>query len=409
MTYQRSITGAIVVLAALTSGAFAETDEEILAMLKKADAATRAVKSVSYQGEYYGNGAYESRLPRITGEVRAKEGRKSILGALLGKSGPTGHPRLWVRGVFGKSGDTDNKGVAFTIATDGGKVYRLNEEARTFLSMQLSIGSRVLDAAERLHMLEYLHPTPFNDEIMAKEKRYEGTQNIGGVECHVIHIVYLNNSLSRWFFGTQDFLPRRVDRILGVTDGKEDGYTLQVRDLVVDPKLDNAIFTLEAPKEYEIEEFVEPSDDRASRMLLTSGTPAPDWSLRDAQGKKVSLKDLRGNIVVLDFWATWCAPCKQSMPQLQKLHEQFADKPVKFIGVNVWENGDPLAYMKDNGYTYGLVLHADEIAEPYRVTNIPTFYVIDQNGMIVYASSGYTPDKDKKIAGVVEKCLARQD
>ncbi len=409
MTYTRSIMGALVFLLAASSGALADTEEEILAILKKADAATRAVKSVSYHGEYFGFGMYEPRLPHISGELKVKEGRQSILGALLGKHDKTGHPRLWAEGTFVAPGQDDADGVGFTISTDGSKVYRINRESRSFLSTKLSVGSRVIDVAQRLYMLEFLHPTPFNDEINALEKKYEGKKTIGDVECHVIHVKYLNNSLSRWFFGVDDYLPRRVDRILGQTEDGEFGYTLQIRDLVVSPKLDNAIFTMEVPEGYEIEEFVEPSTDKASSMLLSAGTPAPDWTLSNPQGQEVSLKDLRGKVVVMDFWATWCAPCKQSMPQIQKLHEEFADEPVRFIGVNLWENGDPAAYMKDNNYTYELLLKADKIAESYRVVSIPTFYVIDQKGRIAYASLGYTPDKDKKIADVIRKCLSKAD
>src|SRR6266567_2066513 len=71
--------------------------------------------------------------------------------------------------------------------------------------------------------------------------------------------------------------------------------------------------------------------------LLAIGATAPDWELSDADGKLQTLAQYRGKIVVLDFWATWCGPCAEVMPQMQKLHEKYKDKGVAVFGVSSWE------------------------------------------------------------------------
>jgi thioredoxin-related protein len=100
-----------------------------------------------------------------------------------------------------------------------------------------------------------------------------------------------------------------------------------------------------------------------------------------------------------------------AMPGVQKLHEEFGDKGVKVLGINCWENrgGDPAKYMKEKEFTYGLLLKADDVAKDYKVSGIPTFYLIDQEGKILYASSGFGPDKEKEIKKLIKKHMKPKD
>ena len=143
--------------------------------------------------------------------------------------------------------------------------------------------------------------------------------------------------------------------------------------------------------------------------MLKIGTSAPDFALKTPGGEKVSLAGLRGNVVVLDFWATWCGPCKMAMPGVQRLHEKFAGKPVRIFGVNCWErDGDPVQFMKDKKYTYGLLLEGDDVAEKFKVRAIPTFYVIDRAGKIAYAGF-YKPGHEDELTAVIEKALKQPE
>lgn len=140
--------------------------------------------------------------------------------------------------------------------------------------------------------------------------------------------------------------------------------------------------------------------------LLDVGSVAPAFSLKDPSGRTVSLKSLKGKVVVLDFWGTWCQPCLRVMPHLQALHKKYASKGVVVLGIAVADNeGDPAGYMKRMKYTYGLLLKGDATAKAYKAVMLPTVYVIDKQGKIAYRQSGAGKDGDKALADAVGKLV----
>jgi thiol-disulfide isomerase/thioredoxin len=142
------------------------------------------------------------------------------------------------------------------------------------------------------------------------------------------------------------------------------------------------------------------SSRHGSMKLLKVGETAPDWQLNDAEGKTHSLSEYRGKVVVMDFWATWCGPCAEVMPRMQKLHEKFADQGVVVFGVNSWEKNDPVALMKKKSYSYELLLKGEGIAEAYKVTLLPVVYIIGVDGRVIYCHEGLD---DKNLSSVIEK------
>ena len=144
--------------------------------------------------------------------------------------------------------------------------------------------------------------------------------------------------------------------------------------------------------------------DTSSDQILQAGTPAPDWTLKDPQGKTHRLSDYRGKVVVMDFWATWCGPCRMEMPEIQKVSQEFASQGVSVMGMNVWENGDAAEFMKNNGYTYSLLLNADDAATQYDVQAIPALFVVDGKGVIYYSQLGYSGDSS--LTDAVKRCLS---
>lgn len=133
------------------------------------------------------------------------------------------------------------------------------------------------------------------------------------------------------------------------------------------------------------------------------GETAPNWTLKNPDGKEVTLEGLRGKVVVLDFWATWCGPCKRAMPEINRLHEEYKDKEVVVYGVQVFEDDKQKAidYMKDQNFTYGLLFGNDKLAEAYGITGIPSFFVIGPDGKVLYEATGFSPKNEEELKKAV--------
>lgn len=144
------------------------------------------------------------------------------------------------------------------------------------------------------------------------------------------------------------------------------------------------------------------SPDKQTTNLLDIGVIAPNWQLTGADGKHHTLSRYRGKVVVLDFWATWCVPCSAGISRMQRLHEKFASSGVVVLGINTWETNDPVALMKERGFSYELLLKGEGIAEAYKVTTLPVVYVIGSDGKVIYRHDRVD---DKNFPSVIEKYL----
>ncbi|BDG61134.1 TlpA family protein disulfide reductase [Caldinitratiruptor microaerophilus] len=120
-----------------------------------------------------------------------------------------------------------------------------------------------------------------------------------------------------------------------------------------------------------------------STRVAEVGSPAPDFTLPDLDGNPVRLSSLRGQLVILNFWATWCPPCKQEMPAFQQLHEEMGGR-VRIVGVDRAEPVDTVRRFVDQyGITFTIVLdRTDELATRYGLTGIPETFFLDANGII---------------------------
>jgi peroxiredoxin len=144
------------------------------------------------------------------------------------------------------------------------------------------------------------------------------------------------------------------------------------------------------------------------RMEKTAiGSPAPDFVENDVNGKPISLKNYRGKYVLLDFWASWCGPCRQENPNVLKAWNKYKDKNFVVIGVSLDQTKDPwLAAIKKDGLPWthisGLKGFDDPVARLYEVHAIPVNYLIDPDGKII-ASSLRDVALDEKLASVLDK------
>jgi cytochrome c biogenesis protein CcmG/thiol:disulfide interchange protein DsbE len=135
---------------------------------------------------------------------------------------------------------------------------------------------------------------------------------------------------------------------------------------------------------------------------------APDFSLSDLEGKKVSLSDYRGKVVVLDFWATWCPPCRKGIPDFVEMQQEYGKDNFVVLGINLdrGDNVSPLVeeFAKNYEINYPVLYHNQQIVMAYGgIQSIPTTFVIDQEGKVRQGVVGYRPKEFFK--GVIDPLL----
>jgi cytochrome c biogenesis protein CcmG, thiol:disulfide interchange protein DsbE len=139
------------------------------------------------------------------------------------------------------------------------------------------------------------------------------------------------------------------------------------------------------------------------------GAPAPTFTAHDYSDTPVSLASLRGKIVVLNEWATWCTPCREELPQLEALHKQFASKGVEFIGVSVDAAGtgaDVRDFAQEHGMTYAIWLDPEkQFALKFLTVGVPETFIIDGTGVIRWRKIGALPPGDTTLATALRGIL----
>jgi thiol-disulfide isomerase/thioredoxin len=122
-------------------------------------------------------------------------------------------------------------------------------------------------------------------------------------------------------------------------------------------------------------------------------TPAPGWELKDVDGKPVNFSQFKGKVVVLDFWATWCGPCRSEIPGYVKLEEKYKDKGLVIIGVSLDQEGPEVVkkFIGEFHMNYQVVMGEDAVVQAFGgVDGIPTTFIIDRTGKI----------RDKKVGAM---------
>lgn len=280
---------------------------------------------------------------------------------------------------------------------------------------------------------DVLEDVPFGDGVGFA---LGSAETVEGVACDVLNVTLKDDRQTttpvdmekgakpdpaptvRVFIGREDQLPRRIERTRTV-GGKATTRVLTLREIARDGDAEGAQFALEVPDGYRIragdaartpggrtptrpgatakndapaiEGVTWPHDPN----LLAAGAKAPSFRLEDAKGAWVRLSDYKGKVVVLDFWATWCGPCVQAIPALQAVHTKYDDKPVVVLGMNCEGDPmpgktpvDPVKFKQEKGGHYMTLLNADGVSDRYKVRGIPTFYVIDTEGKVLWGGVG---------------------
>jgi thiol-disulfide isomerase/thioredoxin len=363
--------------------------------------AVKQAKAITYRCEFFGSGGFMAMLPVIHVEVTQKRNEQN--------------PSAWQVRYEGRreavSGAAGVPAVDILVIADGPKRIWLDTPNKAVVErMEAQATGDAVFAASLAAVREMLEPDPFSKEVASPTIKPEKEAKADNVDCDVITIDKgANQDSTKWTIGKEDHLPRMIERTMA-------GVGTQVWKLSgvkLNPDAPPNLFTIATPEGFKDDRLGSPAapppqkviatgpagETAAGKARATGVNPddlAPDFELATPAGERLKLHSLRGNVVLLDFWGTWCLPCKKSSPEIQKLADDYKNKPVKIYGISVKEPSDekPAAYMKDHNYTYGLLLKGDSVASDlYKVKSYPTFVLIGQEGQILRYDTEFTPEK----------------
>lgn len=391
------------------------TPRDAKAILSNAAEAMKKANALRYRANVGGEGVGSFAKTRVS-FARADAGgwKISVVGELFSRNpdGSTTSLRTIEIGYDGVTARSISQTEKLVAECD----IRKPDELRAFLNNHDGGASVIWEAIE---------PEPFASALAAPTLKSIGTDKVEGVECDVVRFEApgsdADTQIIEIAIAAEDHLPRRVTRSRK-PEKPDDKITSRVTTMTEVAANDGVLgaFVLNTPDGFMVksetprkpkpeapEREQGPRQPLAERGLLAKGTEAPAWTLKDIDGKDVKLSDYKGKVVVLDFWGSWCPPCRAAMPGIQRLHEKYKDRGVAVVGMNFERNAaaNPAKFMKDNGYTYNLVLKADSIADKYKVNGWPTFYILDRQGRVLWSAVGHDPSHEEQMARVIEEAL----
>lgn len=135
---------------------------------------------------------------------------------------------------------------------------------------------------------------------------------------------------------------------------------------------------------------------------------APAFKAFSLDGKLISTENLLGNVVLLDFWATWCPPCRESIPYLKNLHNRYADQGLKIVGMSMDDGGARIvkSYVEKQKIPYQIVMASNKVAADYGVRALPVLYLIDKQGQVREFFMGFSDQAGKVIEAQIRQLLA---
>lgn len=120
------------------------------------------------------------------------------------------------------------------------------------------------------------------------------------------------------------------------------------------------------------------------------GEPAPDFEFQDSKEQTTYLSDFSGEVVLVNFWATWCGPCTYEMPFIQQVYDEWMGTGLVVLAINIGESADTVtSFVEEHGFSFPVLLNTNrEVAERYSIEYIPTTFFIDEDGIIQYIEVG---------------------
>ena len=152
--------------------------------------------------------------------------------------------------------------------------------------------------------------------------------------------------------------------------------------------------------------------DAGQAGTVAVGAPAPAYGAPTLEGDSVRLTDLRGEVVLLNLWATWCPPCREEMPGLQALHEEYADQGLRVVGTSIDAASaapDVRSFVEQHGITFPILHDAQESAtRVFRTTGVPETYLIGRDGTLLKRWIGKIDTESAAVRQPIEEALAAE-
>lgn len=212
----------------------------------------------------------------------------------------------------------------------------------------------------------------------------EAVEDIYGTQCYVLaeQNPAIKQMVKRYYYGVEDGMYYGNSTEVNDEDGRQMSKTL-LKDQKINQELPE--FEIEVPEDFMVEVWA-PTWEKKSMEV---GMQVEDWTLPNQNdGQQTLSKEYASNVILLDFWATWCGPCKSKMPFVQKMHEKYKDKGLKVISILSSDAGHEkaaVAYIKKHKYTFDLVFDKkNEVSDKYKIRYLPTVIMIDKSGKIVH-------------------------
>jgi thiol-disulfide isomerase/thioredoxin len=231
-----------------------------------------------------------------------------------------------------------------------------------------------------------------------------------------IHRVDTNRIFYTYFIDKATFLLIKEEWYAKYAGQKE---VRELYNIDINPNLSDAIFDvhLNLPSYISVKPYVEPSNifgdsvrimvAEPSKPFLSPNTPSPDWALQDIKGNTIRSKDLKGKVVLIDFWFIACDPCKKAIPSLKQLYADYKDKGLVVLGFNTLDLSTfkIQAYKTQYAIDYPLVLCTENVTKSFRVEAFPTFCLLDKEGKIVENHEGFSLESSSKLSEKIKALL----
>jgi peroxiredoxin/outer membrane lipoprotein-sorting protein len=212
----------------------------------------------------------------------------------------------------------------------------------------------------------------------------EESVKVGGkkVDCYVIKTLVNKDRNELWIDKASHFVVQHkqqgsVKTTLGAT---EISVTTKLKAFKLNSDVGDSLFAFEAPAKWkEAEKLDFPGEAR----LLAVGSRASAFSLKSLEGEPVSLDAFAGKVVVLDFWATWCPPCREEMPHLDKLYKELAPRGLQLLSISTEDKGTLSGFIKKHKYSMPVLIDDKrDVTRKYGIRAFPTLYILDRQGVV---------------------------